>query len=412
MKTLRFLFLTFFVWAGPLALRAQESAPAPATVPQPVATTEFLEHLVDSVLQRFDANSDVNTPVRYGICAAVLLITFLLRRVVTSIVFSILGRLASKTETTLDDKLFTSLRDPVATLVVVVGGVGAFKALKFSDSVDVVLGYAYTTAFSLVIFWLFFAAFTTVLDHLHEVAKEKQMGVATLMPWIKKTLIAFFFIVGVLMIAQSLGADVKAFLAGLGIGGLAFALAAQDTIANLFGSVVVAIDQPFKVGDTVQIGSNVGLVEDIGLRSTKIRTLAKSLLIIPNKMVASEAITNLSRFTQRRVEQMIGLTYDAKADQIEKFVEGLRAKLVADAGIDASSVVVQFVNFGASSLDVQVIYLTRSADNAEHLRIRQKNNFAIMHLVESLGLSFAFPTQTIQLDSSTVRHLAASKHMA
>mgnify|MGYP000158754534 CR=1 FL=1 len=104
-----------------------------------------------------------------------------------------------------------------------------------------------------------------------EIALERQLGITPFLPWIKKTVITIVFVFGVLMIAQSLGADVKAFLAGLGIGGLAFALAAQDTIANLFGSVVVAIDQPFKIGEAVQIGATTGVVEDIGLRSTRIR---------------------------------------------------------------------------------------------------------------------------------------------
>src|SRR5207253_5245 len=124
------------------------------------------------------------------------------------------------------------------------------------------------------------------------IARTKQMGIAAFMPWIKKTLVSLFVVVGVLLTAQSLGADVQAFLAGLGIGGLAFALAAQDTIANLFGSVVVAIDQPFKIGEIVKIGAHQGTVEDIGLRSTKIRLLDRSLVVIPNKSVASEAVIN------------------------------------------------------------------------------------------------------------------------
>src|SRR6185503_18333546 len=116
--------------------------------------------------------------------------------------------------------------------------------------------------------------------------------VAAFMPWIKKTLVSIFVVFGVLMVVQSLGYDVKALLAGLGIGGLAFALAAQDTLANVFGSVVVAVDQPFKIGEVVRIGAFVGGVEDIGLRSTKLRSVDKSLVVIPNKTVASETITN------------------------------------------------------------------------------------------------------------------------
>jgi MscS family membrane protein len=373
--------------------------------PSAGGTTEVIEHLVDEILVRFDVPSDENTPTRYAISVGILLITFLLRRVVTQILFSLLGRLASKTETTLDDKLFTALRSPCATLIAVIGGVGALKALKLTDSVDHSLGYTYSVAFSLVIFWILFAAFNTVLDHLHEVATHRQMGVAAFMPWIKKTLIVVFVVIGALLTAQSLGADVKAFLAGLGIGGLAFALAAQDTIANVFGSVVVAIDQPFKIGETVQIGQHIGTVEDIGLRSTKIRTAARSQLTIPNKTVAAEAVINLSRFTARRVEHTVGLTYGTTAAQMTELVESLRATITKDEAIDPASVLVQFSNLGASSLDILIIYVIKSPDFAEHLRVRQRINLSLMQAVESRGLSFAYPTQTIHLDRAVAKQL-------
>ncbi|WP_404423968.1 mechanosensitive ion channel family protein [Nibricoccus sp. IMCC34717] len=390
---------------APAAAAAATDA-APKVQPSAGGTTEIIEHLVDEILVRFDVTSDENTPTRYAISIGILLVTFLLRRVVTQIVFSLLGRLASKTETTLDDKLFTALRSPCAALVVVIGGVGALKALKLTDSVDHTLGYTYSIAFSLVIFWILFAAFNTVLDHMHEVATQRQMGVAAFMPWIKKTLIVVFVVIGALLTAQSLGADVKAFLAGLGIGGLAFALAAQDTIANVFGSVVVAIDQPFKIGETVQIGQHIGTVEDIGLRSTKIRTVARSQLTIPNKTVAAEAVTNLSRFTARRVEQTLGLTYATTADQMADVVDCIRGIITKDEGVDPASVIVQFSNFGASSLDIFVVYVIRNPDFAEHLRIKQRLNLAIMRAIETRDLTFAYPTQTVHLDGAIAKQLA------
>jgi MscS family membrane protein len=276
----------------------------------------------------------------------------------------------------------------------------------------VVLAHAATVAFSCALFWLFLRAFNTVLDHLHEITRERQLGVAAFMPWIKKTLVVMFVVFGVLLIAQSVGADVKAFLAGLGIGGLAFALAAQDTIANLFGSVVVAIDQPFKVGETVQIGSHLGLVEDIGLRSTKLRTLAKALITIPNKTVAAEAITNLSRFTQRRVEQVIGLTYDTPADKMEAIVGELRAIILAQPEVDPASVMVCFRDYSASSLDIWVVYLTKDPDFLAHLQVRQRINLAMMRAVQARGLSFAFPSQTVYLEGEVARRLASGGNPA
>ena len=366
---------------------------------------DFLEHLVDATLEIFDVKSSGNTAIHYIIAACFLVGSYLLRRVVTTIIFGFFRRLAARTAATLDDKLFPALEAPVAAFIAIAGAVAALKVLKFSEQADLVFGYASTVAFSLAFFWLFLRAFNTVLDHVHEITRARQLGIAAFMPWIKKTLVTVFVVFGVLMIAQSLGADVKAFLAGLGLGGLAFALAAQDTIANLFGSVVVAIDQPFKIGEAVQIGTTIGVVEDIGLRSTKIRTFDKSLVIIPNKTVAAEAITNLSRFTQRRVTQTLGLTYDTTPEQMEAILVDLRRILTENEGVDKNAVMVYFSNYGASSLDIMVVYLTVSPDFIEHFKVRERVNLAFMRAVTARGLSFAFPTQTVQLEGPLMRAL-------
>ena len=356
---------------------------------------DFLEHLVDSILELFNVRTSENTVTHYVIAALFLVGAVLLRRVVTNIIFNYLKKLAAKTETTLDDKLFPAMEAPAATFVMVTGIFAALKVLKLSERTDEYIAAGSTVAFSLVIFWGLLRAFDAVLDHAHEIAREKQLGIAAFMPWIKKSLIAVFVILGGLMIVQSLGYNVSTILQGLGIGGLAFALAAQDTIANLFGSIVVAIDQPFKLGETVKIGSNEGTVEDIGLRSTKLRTPGRNLIILPNKLVASEAIVNNSRYTGRRVEQVFGLTYDTTAGQMQAIVDEIRALITAEAEVDATSVHTYFRDFSASSLDIWVAYNTKNPDFAKHLALRQRLNLAIMRAVEARGLAFAFPSQTV-----------------
>ena len=360
-----------------------------------VAAPDFLEHLVDAVLERFDVRSGENTVAHYGIAALFLVGAVLLRRVVTTIIFNQLKKLAAKTETTLDDKLFPALEAPVATFIMLVGIFSALKVLKLSSGTDHYIGNGATVAFSLNLFWGLLAALDALLDHAHEVAREKQLGVAAFMPWIKKSLVAVFVVLGLLLTVQSLGYNVSAILSGLGIGGLAFALAAQDTIANLFGSIIVAIDQPFKLGETVKIGANTGLVEDIGLRSTKLRLVDKSLVVIPNKLVSSEAIVNLSRFTARRVEQVLALTYDTTPAQMEALVQEVRGLIQAEAEVDPASVLVYFRDFSASSLDLWLVYVVKDADFPKHMALRQRLNLAFMRAIEARGLAFAFPSQTV-----------------
>lgn len=384
--------------AAEAAQQANTTAAAAATATDQVpAAPDFLEHLVDATLEIFDVRSSDNTVTHYVIAALFLVAAVLLRRVVTTLIFGFLKKLAAKTTTTLDDKLFPALESPVATFIMLTGIFAALKVLKLALAADEAIGYGSTVAFSLVVFWGLLRAFDAVLDHMQEIALKKQMGVAAFMPWIKKSLVTIFVVFGVLMVVQSLGFDVKALLAGLGIGGLAFALAAQDTLANVFGSIVVAIDQPFKLGEVIKIQGNVGIVEDIGLRSTKLRLIDRSLIVMPNKMVAAETIINLSRFTGRRVEQVIGLTYDTTAEQMEEVVAEFKRLILAEPEVDPNSVICYFRDYSASSLDIWMVFNVIDPDFHKHMALRQRLSLAFMRAVEARGLSFAFPTQTVHV---------------
>jgi MscS family membrane protein len=427
MHILRLLAVITLLSVGTAPLRAEGAAstPAPASAPAKPADSpanaeaktnavamatspDLIEHVVDVILEKsgVDTSGNTNTITHWSVFAALMIAAWVLRTFICTTFFNILKHFASKTETTLDDKLFHALEAPVATLITVAGAVAALKVLKLSDTGDRTLIYASTVAFSLAVFWLLLRGFNALLDHAQEVAVKRQLGIAAFMPWIKKSLVVIFVVFGVLMIAQSLGADVKAFLAGLGLGGLAFALAAQDTLANIFGSVVVAIDQPFKLGETVRIGSEVGTIEDIGLRSTKIRKLDRSLMVIPNKSVAGENITNLSRFNGRRVELVLGLTYNTTAAQMEELVGEVRRLLLAEAEIDPASVTVYFRDFSASSMDIWIVFNVLDPDFHKHMALRQRLNLAFMRAIEARGLSMAYPTQTLYLEGAVARQLA------
>ena len=367
---------------------------------------DFLEHLVDAVLELFDVRSSGNTTTHYIIAGCFLVAGIVLRRVITVLVFGIFRRFAARTRTTLDDKMFGALEAPVGALVMLVGLFAGLKVLKLSDQADDVIAAASTVAFSIAFFWLLLRAFATTLDHLHTVAVANHKGIAAFMPWIKKTLIAVFVAIGVLLVFQSLGYNVRAILAGLGLGGLAFALAAQDTLANVFGSIVVAIDQPFRIGEAVQIGAHSGAVEDIGLRSTKLRRADKALVIVPNKTVAAEAIVNLARVTRRRFEQVIQLTYRTTPDQMSAMVEEIRNIVTSQPEVDKPGVMVFFRDLGASSLDIWLVYEIPDPDFQKAMRVKQRVNLAIMRAVEARGLAFAYPTQTIELAGPVAEKLA------
>ena len=258
--------------------------------------------------------------------------TVLLRRLVTRVSFSLLQRITGRTKSPIDHRVVAALKAPAAALIMLWGIFTALSVINLSPELGHLLDRGSRVALTGIALWSLMCAGAAALDHLEKVAWSRGLGIATFMPLIKKTMASFYGVVCVLAIAASLGVDVKTFLAGLGIGGLAVALAAQDTIANMFGSLVVVMDHPFRVGDAVRIAGNEGTVEDIGLRSTRLRTPARTQVVIPNKTVASEAITNFSRMPQRRVEQKIGLTYATTPQKMEMVLEDLRGLLRAGSG--------------------------------------------------------------------------------
>jgi MscS family membrane protein len=391
----------------PSVVAAVPPAPAAAAegAPSLQKANNVLEHFVDWLQLRIFPDGAHSDLVHWIACGVLFFAAILLRRVVTHVIFRGLRRLAAKTETTLDDKLFPALERPVATFIMVLGIFAALTALPLTPMVDGLISHGATISILAVSFWGLLRAGAAVLDHLEEMAHDKQIGIAHFMPLIKKALAALVIAFGALMGIKSLGVDVGAVLTGLGIGGLAVAFAAQDTIANLFGSFVVVLDHPFKVGDYVRIGAAEGTVEDIGLRSTRLRSADRTQIVLPNKTAAAETIVNFTRMPQRRVDQTLGLTYNTTAGQMETVLEDIRKILREDAGVHQDFVAVNFTGYGASSLDITVTYFATDPDFRKHLVVRERINLKIMRVVADRGLSFAFPTQTFHVEDDIARKL-------
>lgn len=217
-----------------------------------------------------------------------------------------------------------------------------------------------------------------------------------LAPLATKTLKVLVVIMGILMLLKSCGADVTALLAGLGIGGVALAFAAQDTVANVFGTITILLDNPFKMGDRIKIGDTEGLVEEVGFRSTRIRTFYNSTITLPNSVVAKEKIDNL---TERngivRFRQVVALTYDATMPQIQQFIQSLKYQLKQDPTVDQTRISISLNGFGDSSLNVLVIFHFQMQPGDDE-NVRNEGYLVLVHqLVSQLRLDFAFPTQTM-----------------
>lgn len=193
--------------------------------------------------------------------------------------------------------------------------------------------------------------------------------------------------------------DIAALVAGLGIGGLALALAAKESLENLLASFMIFFDKPFVIGDLVTVNGHTGTVEKIGFRSTRIRTLEKSYLTIPNLQMVNNVLDNLSMRTFRRVKFDIGLTYDTTQEQLESIVREIQA-LIDDHPHTNQDGEIHFMEFGASSLNIMVLYFIDTMDWSVFLNIKEELNYKIMQIVSKHGAEFAFPTQTIHLENN------------
>ncbi len=220
-----------------------------------------------------------------------------------------------------------------------------------------------------------------------------------LLPFIRKGLRTFIVVMMGLMMAQTLGYPISGLLASLGIGGLAVALAAKDSLANIFGSLMIILDRPFQIGDWVQAGEIEGTVEEIGFRSTRIRTFAKTLITVPNSTLTNLSINNFSRMPKRRIKMSVGVTYATTPAQMRDAVAKIRNLLRTHPAIDQEFFLVNFTDFGASSLDILVYCFTRTTVWGEYLDARQDVCLQIMDILEEMGLEIAFPSRTVYLNN-------------
>ena len=219
-----------------------------------------------------------------------------------------------------------------------------------------------------------------------------------LIPVVRSTLKVLVIILGSLVTLHNIGVNIASLLAGLSIGGIAFAFAAQDTLKNFFGSVMILIDGPFKIGDWVRIGDINGNIEEVGIRSTRIRTFSNSLVSIPNGNLATMTIDNFGARNYRRYKTAIAITYDTPPDVIEIFVEGIKTILESHDHVPEDSSYVYLNNFNDHSIDV-LLYTFFMVDSwKEELQIRQEIMLQIIKLAKTLNVRFAFPTQTLFIE--------------
>jgi len=293
--------------------------------------------------------------------------------------------------------LFRFLRQLLRGVIPLLVVWGAFRLFILPPSIEVAIDRLFLALITVFILYLLSKAVDLGVSVLKARAARTESTLDDqLVPLLGKSLKWFVWVIGGLLFLQNvLNYNISSLIAGLGIGGLALAFAAQDTIANIFGAVMIFLDRPFKVGDAVNLEGFEGAVEAIGLRSTRIRTWDGTLVTIPNRTVASANINNLAARPMRRTNFTIGLVYDTPTEKLEEALEILRDILKNHPATGQYRA--YFNRFGDFSLNILVQHWCKVMDYEEYLKSLEEINFAIKRRFEEAGLEFAFPTQTIAL---------------
>jgi len=329
---------------------------------------------------------------------ALALIALALGRVLGSLTTSLLRRIFKRTQNTWDEKLLTRTSPALTLLAAVVVASILLGWLALLPAADAFVRSCLGGAATVAVFWALWRSVDVWSEFLQGRAWAVGNPSARSLISVGRNLgKAFVALAGVVATLAAFGFPVATVLAGLGLGGVALAFGAQKTIENLFGSVSLAADQPFRVGDTVRIEDFVGTVEHIGMRSTQIRTLDRTLISIPNGKLADMRIEEFASRDRIRLALTLGLVYRTTEEQIRRILAGVEAVLRRHPPTWPETVVVKFLGFGASSLDIEVMAWCDSGDFEVFRDYRQEVLLAFMKVVEEAGSSFALPIRTVHL---------------
>ncbi len=328
------------------------------------------------------------------------LVILLLRWLLTWLLLKPLRIAVSRSESQLDDSLVEACISPLR--VAVVGFALILVAALFSFSAEVVQ-IAQAVGRSLLIGAVFFALMRIFeVVALQPAAIERLGGIAIperLMPFLN-TLVKFLILaLGAIFVLQELHIDVAALIASFGVVGIGISLASQNTVSNMFGFAAIVSDNPFKVGDFIRTPAVTGIVEVVGVRSTRVRQLDQALVTVPNHLLTDAIVVNLSRMQKRRLDLTLSFTYSTTTQQMRALLEEIRALLQSQEDIDAESVIAHFVDMSASSLDVRVICQVLNPDFREFMARKEAIFLEIMGIAEQLNIEFAFPSQSLYIES-------------
>ena len=336
-----------------------------------------------------------NTIENWGISILIILGAIIIVKLLSLLGKKVIKPFVTGTDNHLDDVIFYSLEAPVKFAIILLGIWIAIHRLVYPDSFVKVVDNAYSILIVLDITWFFGRLFSSLLQVYW--GKQSNGQANKMMPIIKRTILVIVWLIGIVMALSNVGVNISALLGTLGIGGIAFALAAQDTVKNVFGAFTILTDKPFSIGDTIRVDSYEGTVVDVGVRSTKIMNYDKRIITFPNYKITDTSIVNISSEPMRRVVLNLGLTYDTTSEKMKEALELLKSipKRVENVSSNPSDIVAVFTEYSDSALVIMYIYFIEK--QGDMLGVTSNMNMEILAAFNKAGLNLAFPTRTVYI---------------
>lgn len=336
-----------------------------------------------------------NTIENWGISILIILGAIIIVKLLSLLGKKVIKPFVTGTDNHLDDVIFYSLEAPVKFAIILLGIWIAIHRLVYPDSFVKVVDNAYSILIVLDITWFFGRLFSSLLQVYW--GKQSNGQANKMMPIIKRTILVIVWLIGIVMALSNVGVNISALLGTLGIGGIAFALAAQDTVKNVFGAFTILTDKPFSIGGTIRVDSYEGTVVDVGVRSTKIMNYDKRIITFPNYKITDTSIVNISSEPMRRVVLNLGLTYDTTSEKMKEALELLKSipKRVENVSSNPSDIVAVFTEYSDSALVIMYIYFIEK--QGDILGVTSNMNMEILAAFNKAGLNLAFPTRTVYI---------------
>ena len=341
-----------------------------------------------------------NTLRNWLISILIIVGAMLLNKAIDLLNKHIIRKFTVKTKNRLDDILFKMLEAPVLLGIALAAIWFAARRLELGTPVETVILKAYRVLTVINITW-FIVRFVNALleEYLAPKAADqnshKHLDIH-LLSILRRAVLTVIWSLGIVMALNNVGVNVGTLIAGLSIGGLAFALAAQDTIKNVYGGFTILTDRPFRIGDRIKVDGFDGFVENIGIRSTRLRTLEKRMVTIPNFKLVEASVENISEEPKRRILMKLGLTYNTAPEKMDQAMSILGDIPNVIAEVDPKDITVAFTDFTDYSLVITFVYFILKP--ADVMEIPSRVNSEILRSFNAAGLQFAFPTQTIYIE--------------